>query len=133
MLVDSEDFKKFGEQIKNFSQHNYEKGILPDLSNINMGALQKQQKNSYLADIKRLISNCKISGNFDQCESQLEEYTKKYIDKKFPVSLDTMFNILHSYLSDGRNYEYYRYSITIILIVCRVNQTGLFLYSRNIY
>ena len=43
-----------------------------------MGALQKQQKNSYLADIKRLISNCKISGNFDQCESQLEEYTKKY-------------------------------------------------------
>lgn len=97
MLVDSEDFKKFGEQIKNFSQHNYEKGILPDLSNINMGALQKQQKNSYLADIKRLISNCKISGNFDQCESQLEEYTKKYIDEKFPVSLDTMFNILHSY------------------------------------
>ena len=46
MLVDSEDFKKFGEQIKNFSQHNYEKGIIPDLSNINMGALQKQQKNN---------------------------------------------------------------------------------------
>ena len=75
MLADSEDFKKLGEQIRNFSQHNFEKGILSDLSNINMGALQKQQKNSYLADIKRLISNCKISGNFDQFESQLEEYT----------------------------------------------------------
>ena len=67
------------------------------MSNINMGALQKQQKNSYLADIKRLISNCKITGNFEQCESELEEYTKNYIDEKFPVSLDTMFNILHSY------------------------------------
>lgn len=97
MLADSEDFKKLGEQIRSFSQHNYEKGMLPDLSNINMGALQKQQKNSYLADIKRLISNCKITGNFDQCESELEEYTKNYIDEKFPVSLDTMFNILHSY------------------------------------
>ncbi len=97
MLVDSEEFKRFGEQIKNLSQHNFEKGMLPDLSNINMGALQKQQKNSYLADIKRLISNCKISGNFEKYESELEEYTKNYIDEKFPVSLDTMFNILQSY------------------------------------
>ena len=71
MLSDSEDFKKLGEQIRNFSQHKYEKGMLPDLSNINMGALQKQQKNSYLADIKRLISNCKITGNFENCETEI--------------------------------------------------------------
>ena len=44
MLVDSEEFKRFGEQIKNLSQHNFEKGMLPDLSNINMGELQNPEK-----------------------------------------------------------------------------------------
>lgn len=98
MLVDSEEFKRFGEQIKNISQHNFEKGMLPDFSNIDLGLLQKKQKQSYMADIKRLISNCKITGNYDNCEKELQEYTEEYISEKFPTgSLDTAFNILQSY------------------------------------
>lgn len=98
MLLDSEEFKKFGEQVRNMSQHNLNQGMLPDLSNIDLGLLQKKQKQSYMADIKRLISNCKITGNYDNCEKELQEYTKEYISEKFPTgSVDTAFNILQSY------------------------------------
>lgn len=98
MLVDSEEFKRFGEQIRNMSQHNLNQGMLPDLSNIDLGKLNKQQKQSYMADIKRLVSNCKITGNYDNCENELLDYTKKYLAEKFPTgSLDTAFNILQSY------------------------------------
>lgn len=98
MLVDSDNFKRFGEQIRTISQHKFEKGMLPDFTNIDLGKLNKQQKQSYMADIKRLISNCKITGNYDNCEKELQEYTKQYIAEKFPTgSLDTAFNILQSY------------------------------------
>lgn len=98
MLADSEEFKRFGEQIKNMSQYNFEKGLLPDFSNIDLGKLNKQQKQSYMADIKRLISNCKITGNYDNCEKELQDYTKDYIAEKFPTGdINTAFNILQSY------------------------------------
>lgn len=97
MLADTEETKKLSELIQNFSSHNFDKSLLPDLSNINLGALQKKQKQSYMADIKRLISNCKIVGNFEDSENELKEYTENYINERFPISLETTFNILHSY------------------------------------
>lgn len=98
MLTTPDLWNDIADIVKKQVQRDIDNGTIADYASLDPNKLNKINTREYLAVIERLISKCEITGDFDKQLSNLQEYTKKYIDENFPIMLpQTMSNILRGY------------------------------------
>lgn len=97
-MLDMPDFyKAIGDIAMKKTLQDIENNSIPDYSKVDSLREEKLNKENYMKVIKRFIKNCSINGNYENCKSELQSYTKKYINTQYPLAPETTFNILNNY------------------------------------
>ena len=99
MLTSPELAKPFDDFVEQSFKYKLDNDLLPNLDNIDLAHLEKQNKNKIISLIRNLISKCPINSDFEKRDNneKIQSYMSDFLNANYPpMHPKTTMNIIES-------------------------------------